>query len=72
MEFLGQLTNAELGATRLIFAGSTFLSDIWGWTSPEGEERDAKRTKPQKSALDRLPVHGYGAWSCRRNAKHHT
>ncbi len=34
MEFLGQLTNAELGATRLVFTGATYLSDIWGWTSP--------------------------------------
>ena len=34
MEFLGQLTNEELGATRLEFTGASFLSDIWGWTSP--------------------------------------
>jgi choice-of-anchor B domain-containing protein len=34
MEFLGQLTNAELGTTRLVFTGAAFLSDIWGWTSP--------------------------------------
>ncbi len=38
LEFLGQVTNAELGATRLVFTGATFLSDIWGWTSPAGEE----------------------------------
>jgi len=34
LEFLGQLTNAELGASRLVFTGASFLSDIWGWTSP--------------------------------------
>jgi choice-of-anchor B domain-containing protein len=33
LEFLGQLTNAELGASRLVFTGASFLSDIWGWTS---------------------------------------
>ncbi len=33
LDFLGQVTNAELGATRLIFTGASFLSDIWGWTS---------------------------------------
>jgi choice-of-anchor B domain-containing protein len=39
MEFLGQLTNEELGATRLVFTGASFLSDIWGWTSPNtGDE----------------------------------
>ena len=38
LEFLGQLTNAELGASRLVFTGASFLSDIWGWTSPAGEE----------------------------------
>ncbi len=39
MEFLGQLTNAELGATRLIWTGASFLSDIWGWTDPDnGDE----------------------------------
>ena len=34
MEFLGQLTNAELGVERLIYTGASWLSDIWGWTSP--------------------------------------
>ena len=39
MEFLGQLTNEELGVSRLIFTGAGFLSDIWGWTSPDtGDE----------------------------------
>jgi choice-of-anchor B domain-containing protein len=39
LEFLGQLTNAELGAQRLIFTGASWLSDIWGWTSPDtGDE----------------------------------
>ncbi len=33
LEFLGQLTNEELGASRLVFTGASFLSDIWGWTS---------------------------------------
>lgn len=35
LEFLGQLTNSELGASRLVFTGASFLSDIWGWTSPD-------------------------------------
>lgn len=34
MEFVGQLTNEELGVQKLAFTGSSFLSDIWGWTSP--------------------------------------
>ena len=34
MEYLGQLTNAELGASPLASTGATYLSDIWGWTSP--------------------------------------
>lgn len=39
MEYLGQLTNAELGVTRLAEGyGAGYLSDIWGWTSPAGEE----------------------------------
>lgn len=39
MELLGQLTNAELGVTRLTNTGAAFLSDIWGWTSPDtGDE----------------------------------
>jgi choice-of-anchor B domain-containing protein len=39
MNFLGQVTNAELGATRLAGTGASFMSDIWGWTSPDtGDE----------------------------------
>jgi choice-of-anchor B domain-containing protein len=38
MELLGQLTNEELGVSKLVFTGASFLSDIWGWTSPDGEE----------------------------------
>lgn len=38
LEFLGQLTNAELGASKLVFTGASFLSDIWGWTSSSGDE----------------------------------
>ena len=38
MEWLGQIANRDLGASRLIWTGATFLSDIWGWTSPNGEE----------------------------------
>ncbi len=39
LDFLGQVTNAELGATRLVFTGASFLSDIWGWTSGDtGDE----------------------------------
>lgn len=38
MTFLGQLTNNELGASRLVFTGASFLSDIWGWTSPGEQE----------------------------------
>ena len=38
MEWLGQIPNRDLGASRLIRTGATFLSDIWGWTSPAGEE----------------------------------
>lgn len=34
MEWLAQIPNRELGASRLIWTGATFLSDIWGWTSP--------------------------------------
>jgi choice-of-anchor B domain-containing protein len=34
MDFLGQLTNEQLGVDRLIWSGAAFLSDIWGWTSP--------------------------------------
>ena len=39
MKLLGQLTNEELGMSRLVFTGASFLSDIWGWTSPDtGDE----------------------------------
>lgn len=38
MDFLGQVTNADMGLERLVFTGASFLSDIWGWTSPAGEE----------------------------------
>ena len=38
MELLGQLTNDEMGVSRLVFTGASFLSDIWGWTSPGGSE----------------------------------
>jgi len=39
MDFLGQLTNEQLGVDRLIWSGAAFLSDIWGWTSPDtGDE----------------------------------
>ena len=38
MQWLGQVTNSDLGATRLIWTGSTFLSDMWGWTSPGDQE----------------------------------
>lgn len=38
MEWLGQVTNEELGVSRLVFTGASFLSDIWGWTSPGGNE----------------------------------
>lgn len=36
LEFLGQLTNAELGVGKLAGAGAPFLSDIWGWTDRTG------------------------------------
>ena len=35
MKLLGQLTNEELGVSKLVFTGASFLSDIWGWTSPD-------------------------------------
>lgn len=39
MKLLGQLTNEELGMSRLVTTGAGFLSDIWGWTSPDtGDE----------------------------------
>ena len=31
-------SNAQLGASRLVFTGASFLSDIWGWTSPNDHE----------------------------------
>jgi choice-of-anchor B domain-containing protein len=37
MEFLGQLTNAELGVSKLAFTGASFLSDIWGWTTTNAD-----------------------------------
>jgi choice-of-anchor B domain-containing protein len=37
MEYLGQLTNDEMGVSRLVFTGASFLSDIWGWTAPCGD-----------------------------------
>ena len=33
MKWLGQIVNRDLGASRLIWTGTAFLSDIWGWTS---------------------------------------
>ena len=36
MEFLGQLTPDEIGAVTPRFG--VLLNDIWGWTSPKGEE----------------------------------
>ncbi|MDH3193842.1 MAG: choice-of-anchor B family protein [Acidimicrobiia bacterium] len=41
MDFLGQLTNEELGVSRLVFTGASFLSDIWGWTSPNTDHEYA-------------------------------
>lgn len=38
MEWLGQVVNRDLGASRLIGTGATFLSDIWGWTSSTKKE----------------------------------
>jgi choice-of-anchor B domain-containing protein len=35
MDFLGQLTNGDMGLDRLVFTGASFLSDIWGWEDPE-------------------------------------
>ncbi len=35
MEWLGQVTNADMGLNRLVYSGASFLSDIWGWTSPD-------------------------------------
>ncbi|MDH3672377.1 MAG: choice-of-anchor B family protein [Gammaproteobacteria bacterium] len=40
MEFLGQLTNEELGVSKLVFTGASFLSDIWGWTSKDPKTGD--------------------------------
>jgi len=41
MELLGQLTNEEMGVSRLVFTGASFLSDIWGWTSPDTHDEYA-------------------------------
>ena len=41
LQYLGQLTNAELGVARLVRSGSAFLSDIWGWTSPDTDDEYA-------------------------------
>src|SRR5687768_12566987 len=38
MEFLGQVTTEELGVNRLANTGAAWLSDLWGWTSPAGQE----------------------------------
>lgn len=38
LKFLGQLTNEELGVTRLAGTGAPFLSDIWGWTDTENSD----------------------------------
>lgn len=39
LEFLGQVTNQDMGLGKLVFTGASFLSDIWGWTSPDtGDE----------------------------------
>jgi choice-of-anchor B domain-containing protein len=35
LDFVGQLTNEELGVTRLAGTGAPFLSDIWGWTDAD-------------------------------------
>lgn len=40
LEFLGQLTNEELGVSKLVFTGASFLSDIWGWTSPNAPNHE--------------------------------
>ena len=32
MEWLGQVTNGDMGLDKLVFTGASFLSDIWGWT----------------------------------------
>ena len=38
MEFLGQVTAADMGLEKFVGAAAGFLSDIWGWTSEGGEE----------------------------------
>jgi choice-of-anchor B domain-containing protein len=38
MEFLAQLTPDEIGAVTPRGSGGLLLSDIWGWTSPNGED----------------------------------
>jgi choice-of-anchor B domain-containing protein len=35
MEFLGQVTNGDMGLEKLVFTGSTFLSGMWGWEDPD-------------------------------------
>jgi choice-of-anchor B domain-containing protein len=45
LKFLGQLTNAELGVSRLVFTGASFLSDIWGWTDTVTDEEDITHTE---------------------------
>ena len=37
MKWLGQVVNRDLGVSRLIQTGTTFLSDIWGWSSATDE-----------------------------------
>lgn len=59
MEFLGQLTNEELGVTRLVFTGASFLSDIWGWTSPNTGDEYAIVGTSSGTAFVRItdPIH---------------
>jgi len=37
MDWLGQVVNRDMGVSRLIWTGATFLSDIWGWSSATDE-----------------------------------
>jgi choice-of-anchor B domain-containing protein len=37
MTWLGQVVNRDMGVSRLIWTGATFLSDIWGWSSASDE-----------------------------------
>jgi choice-of-anchor B domain-containing protein len=41
MDFLGQVTNGDMGLEKLVFTGATFLSDIWGWEDPESRNEYA-------------------------------